>query len=42
MMRTINSIVLINNHAMILSMLNNNKSAGRDKNHKQSSLFHAQ
>lgn len=33
--RTINSIVLINNHAMTLSMLNDNKSAGRDGNHKQ-------
>lgn len=32
--RTINSIALINNHAMTLSMLNDNKSAGRDRNHK--------
>jgi len=38
MVRTINSIVLINNHAMTLSMLNNNKSAGRDRNHKQNAL----
>ncbi len=38
MVRTINSIVLINNHAMTLSMLNNNKSAARDRNHKQNAL----
>lgn len=38
MARTINSIVLINNHAMTLSMLNNNKSIGRDRNHKQNAL----
>lgn len=36
--RTINSIVLINNHVMTLSMLNNNKSVGRDRNHKQNAL----
>lgn len=32
----LNSIVLLNNHVVTLSLLNRNKSAGRDGNHKPS------